>query len=194
MPYLCSLLDVTIGTQTWAACNLNVSEYSDGTSIPEVQDPTAWAALTTGAWCYYNNDSANGAIYGKLYNWYAVNDPKGLAPVGYHVPSQTEWSTLYTVLGGYDINGGAIKEAGTIHWLDPNTGATNNSGFTGLPGGNRNNNGVLFSGINSQAYWWSSTANNATTAWFRNIYFFTSDLNESFINKKCGLSVRCLKD
>ena len=123
----------SIGTQIWMTRNLTVSQYRNGDIIPEVTDPAAWAALTTGAWCYYNNDPANGPIYGKLYNWYAVNDSRGLAPNGYHIPTTTEWTTLTNTLGGLSLAGGDLKEAGITHWSDPNTGATNNSGFTGLP-------------------------------------------------------------
>ena len=119
--------------------NLDVSTYRDGTPIPEVQDPTAWAALTTGAWCYQNNDPANGTIYGKLYNWYAVNGDsdgdgikdKELAPLGWHVPSHGEWEALTGCVGP----NGAGKLMSTEMWIWPNPWATNETGFTGLPGG-----------------------------------------------------------
>src|ERR1035437_4904310 len=131
-----SIPSVTICTQSWMLKNLDVSTYRNGDLIPEVTDGSAWSALTAGAWCWYNNDSAtNASTYGKLYNWYAVNDPRGLAPTGWHVPSDAEWTTLSTCLGGNAVAGGAMKETGTTHWTSPNTGATNSSGFTGLPGG-----------------------------------------------------------
>ena len=127
--------------------NLDVDRYRNGDPIPKVTDPTAWVALTTGAYCYYNNDSATyAATYGKLYNWYAVNDPRGLAPAGWHIPSDAEWATIETCLGGASVAGGEMKETGTIHWQSPNTGATNSSGFTGLPGGYRNYD-VVFSDV-----------------------------------------------
>jgi len=131
------LSSVQIGNQTWTLKNLDVSTYRNGDPIPQVQDNTAWANLSTGAWCYYLNNTANGTIYGKLYNWYAVNDPRGLAPNGYHIPTDAEWTTLTTYLGGSTLAGGKMKEAGSSHWLSPNTGATNSSGFKGLPGGFR---------------------------------------------------------
>ena len=104
---------VIIGTQTWTQTNLNVSHYRNGDIIPQVTDPTAWANLTTGPWCYYNNDPANGAIYGKLYNWYAVNDPRGLAPIDYHIPTDAEWTIIIDYFGGENIAGGKMKSTGT---------------------------------------------------------------------------------
>jgi uncharacterized protein (TIGR02145 family) len=193
---------ITIGTQTWTTKNLDVATYSDGTVIPQVTDPTAWASLTTGAWCYYNNDSGTGTTYGKLYNWYAVagihdNDPntpnKKLAPTGYHVPSDAEWSTLTTFLGGENVAGGKMKETGTAHWNSPNTDATNSSGFTGLPGGYRSLNGT-FNDIGTNGDWWSSSEDGATYAWYRNLYYSNGDAYRSYSDKKDGFSVRCLRD
>src|ERR1035437_1728963 len=143
-------------TQVWMLKNLDVSTYRNGDWIPEVTDPGAWSALTTGAWCWYNNDPTMGVIYGKLYNWYAVNDPRGLAPTGWHVPSDAEWWTLSTCLGGAAVAGGAMKETGTTHWTSPNTGATNSSGFTGLPEGLRTDGGPFYD-VGSYGGWWSST-------------------------------------
>jgi uncharacterized protein (TIGR02145 family) len=111
---------VTICNQVWMLKNLVVTTYRDGTPIPEVTDPTEWDLLTTGAWCYYNNDPANGTVYGKLYNWYAVTDPRGLPPNGWHIPTDEEWVTLETCLGGVSVAGGKMKEMGTAHWLSPN--------------------------------------------------------------------------
>ncbi len=126
---------VTIGTQVWMTRNLDVDHYRNGDPIPEVKSASLWKSLTTGAWCYFKNDKDSGVTYGKLYNWYAVNDPRGLAPVGWHIPSDAEWSTLSAYLGGDSIAGGKLKESGTSHWNIPNTGATNVSGFSALPGG-----------------------------------------------------------
>jgi uncharacterized protein (TIGR02145 family) len=194
MPYLCSLLDVTIGTQTWAACNLNVSEYSDGTSIPEVQDPTAWAALTTGAWCWYNNDSVTyAATYGKLYNWYAVNDTRGLAPSGWHIPTDAEWTILTNYLGGTSIAGGKMKKNGTSNWKSPNTGATNESGFSALPGGSRESNGA-FTNVGNFGCWWSASENNTTNAGFSYLDYSFAGVLILTDNKKRAFSVRCVRD
>ena len=183
---------VTIGTQVWTTKNLDVDHYRNGDPIPQVTDPTQWASLTTGAWCYYNNDSANGAIYSKLYNWYAVKDPRGLAPEGWHVPSDAEWTTLGNYLGGLSIAGGKLKEVGTAHWLSPNTDATNSSGFSALPGGWRYNG--AFSYIGSNGCWWSSTVNSTTDAWSRDLYSIYADFSRSYRYVSCGFSVRCVRD
>ena len=173
--------EVAIGSQTWTTRNLDVATYSDGTIIPQVTDPSEWGNLTTGAWCYYNNDNSNGATYGKLYNWYAVagihdNDPntpnKKLAPTGYHVPSDGEWTTLTDYLGGETVAGGKMKETGTTHWPSPNQDATNTSGFTALPGGCRNNSGTFsyygdYGKLGSSTFWWSSLEDGSQLAWNR---------------------------
>jgi uncharacterized protein (TIGR02145 family) len=182
-----------IGTQTWSGCNLDVDTYRNGDLIPYEPDPIAWAALTTGAWCWYANDSTNGPIYGKLYNWHAVNDPRGLAPVGYHVPTDAEWTTLTTFLGGTLVAGGKMKESGLCHWTTPNTDATNTSQFTGLPGGSRINNGNFFS-IGNGGGWWSSTENAAGSAWYRSLYNSNGNAYRNYDSKKSGLSVRFIKD
>ncbi len=199
------LPNITIGTQIWSSTNLDLTTYTDGTPIPQVTDPTAWAGLTTGAWCYYNNDSSNGAIYGKLYNWYAVagihntasfNEPslrKQFAPIGWHVPSDSEWTTLKTFLGGEALAGGKMKEIGTTHWSSPNTGATNESGFTGLPGGICNSSGA-FNEINLNGYWWSSTELNFTDSINHNLNFSVGNATIFNNYKSYGLSVRCVKD
>lgn len=184
---------VTICAQVWMTKNLDVTTYRNGDAIPQVTDPTAWANLTTGAWCYYNNDAANGPIYGKLYNWYAVNDVRGLAPSGYHVPSDGEWTILETCLGGPSLAGGAMKEAGLMHWISPNTGATNSSGFAGLPGGNLNGIGT-FDLIGNNGYWWSSTELDNTVAWDRFLYYNNSNVYRANNLKTNGFSVRCLRD
>lgn len=184
---------VTICSQVWMTKNLDVSTYRNGDAIPQVTDPTAWANLTTGAWCYYNNDAANGPIYGKLYNWYAVNDVRGLPPTGYHVPSDAEWTTLETCLGGSSVAGGAMKEAGLMHWWSPNTGATNSSGFAGLPGGDRFDYGA-FVNFGNGGHWWSSTENGNSLAWYRLMNYSITDVLRNDDGKTYGFSVRCVKD
>ncbi len=185
--------EIQIGSQLWTCKNLNVHHYRNDDIIPEVRDSAEWANLTTGAWCYYNNDSALGAIYGKLYNWYAVNDPRGLAPEGWHVPTDAEWTTLTTYLGGDSISGGKMKETGTSHWQSPNAGATNESGFTALPGGALNYDGV-FDLIDGYGFWWSSTETRATNAWSRALSYGSTDIGRGDNHKGCGFSVRCIKD
>jgi uncharacterized protein (TIGR02145 family) len=184
---------VTICSQKWMDKNLDVSTYRNGDTIAYVTDPTAWAALTTGAWCYYNNDPSTNATYGKLYNWYAVNDTRGLAPAGWHVPTDAEWTTLETCLGGSSVAGGKMKVTGTTTWTSPNTGATNTSGWAGLPGGSRNNVGS-FVNVGSFGLWWSSTENGATDAWNRYLSYFIGDIARISFLKHYGFSVRCLRD
>ncbi|WP_396157800.1 fibrobacter succinogenes major paralogous domain-containing protein [Flavobacterium sp.] len=186
---------VTICDQTWTKTNLNVSKYKNGDVIPQVTNPSAWANLTTGAWCYYNNDSSNGAVYGKLYNWYAVVDPRGLAPLGYHIPTDNEWTTLTTCLGGLSVAGGKMKATGTSLWLSPNTGASNSCGFTAIPGGYRFSNGTLFDLIGHFGGWWSSTGYTGTNmAWPRSVYYNDDKIFRSSSYKADGYSIRCLKD
>jgi uncharacterized protein (TIGR02145 family) len=185
--------DITIGAQVWAQCNLDVTTYRNGDVIPEVQDPAVWASLTTGAWCWYNNDSANGPTYGKLYNWHAVNDPRELAPVGYHVPTDTELTTLTDYLGGSTVAGGAMKEVGLCHWNSPNINATNSSGFTGLPGGDRSASGSC-DDIGHYGYWWSSSEYSTGTAWYRLLNFNNGSVGRSIYDERGGLSVRLIKD
>ena len=189
----CTLPDVTIGTQVWTACNLDVSTYRDGTPIPQVQDPTQWVNLTTGAWCYYNNVDDN--CYGKLYNWFAVNDPRGLAPVGYHIPSKDEWDILKAFPSAYP--GGKLKEVGTTNWDSPNNLATNLYGFTALPSGIRNELGV-FDWIGTDAYWWTSTSYDAqyggVNAWTFYTYYLGGGLPSTITKKVRGKAVRLIKD
>jgi uncharacterized protein (TIGR02145 family) len=185
---------VNICNQTWMAKNLDVSRYRNGDIIPQVTDPTQWANLTTGAWCWYNNDSTTyGSVYGRLYNWYAVNDPRGLAPAGWHVPSDGEWTTLTDCLGGANFAGGKIKEEGTTHWISPNLGATNSSGFTALPGGARYNWGP-FNNVLNTGYFWSCSDFSTLNAWLRELNTGTSAIGQPNNDKHSGLSIRCVKD
>ena len=190
-----ALPTIQIGTQKWMKENLNTSFYRNGDTIPYVTDATAWAGLTTGAWCYYNNDPANGEIYGKLYNWYAVKDSThgGLAPLGWYIPTDGDWTTLTTTLGGTSLAGGKMKSAGTTRWTTPNTGATNSSGFAGLPGGYRDYGGT-FNGIGNNGYWWSSTEASTADAWLRGLYYNFSNVTRHDGSKALGFSVRCLRD
>ena len=185
---------VIIGTQTWTTKNLDVATYRNGDAIPQVQDGIAWSNLTTGAWCYYyENNPATGTTYGKLYNWYAVNDSRGLAPTGYHIPTDAEWTTLTTYLGGASVAGGKMKESGISHWQPQNIGATNSSCFTGLPGGCRASSGY-FGSIVANGYWWSSSETNTYYAWFRYLSVYDGNVNRDSYDKHYGFSVRCLRD
>ena len=188
--------NVRIGSQIWMTKNLNVSRYRNGDIIPQVTNNSQWASLTTGAWCYNRNLTSNGVIYGKLYNWYAVNDPRGLAPVGYHIPTVNDFNVLDLYFyenpqPGYD--GGALKETGTTHWQSPNTEATNITGFTALPAGHRIENGS-FTGNGFYCYFWTSTEYNSTTASLRLLSYNSANMGGGADHKKLGLVVRCIKD
>jgi uncharacterized protein (TIGR02145 family) len=195
---------VTIGTQVWMAENLKVTHYRNGDSIPNVTDNNAWRALTTGAYCEYNDDISNVATYGRLYNWYAVSDSRNIAPTGWHVPTDDEWKQLEMTLGmsqaqadsiGWrgTTEGGKLKEVGTTHWLTPNTGATNESGFSALPGGYRYFYRGNYSDMGNSDYFWSSTQYSAY-AWYRTLYYNRSGLLRDLNYREDGFSVRCVND
>ena len=193
--------DVTIGTQIWTGCNLNVSTYRNGDTIPQITDPILWKSTRQGAWCYYNNDPANEAIYGKLYNWYAVNDPRGLAPSGYHIPTDAEWNILINYLGTSTIAGEKLKETGTCHWNSPNEFSDNQSLFTALPGGIRSPDPVGDAGfyeIGEQSFFWTSTekvfGSNPDSAYIVNLYNFNTTAYLIWTYQIGGLSVRLIKD
>ena len=185
---------ITIDTQTWMAENLRTTKYRDSTEIPNVTDNMEWANLTTGAYSNYKNTKRADSIatYGRIYNWYAATDAHNIAPTGWHVATDAEWSTLTTYLGGESVAGGKLKEIGTTHWLSPNAGATNNTGFTALPAGQRSTG--LFYSIGEYGYWWSATEYNATHAWYHRVYTNFSDMYRNHCPKKEGFSVRCVKD
>ncbi len=188
---------VNIGTQTWMAENLKSSKYSDGTPIPNVTDASEWSNLTTGAWSYYNNDAAYNAKFGKLYNWYAVspttNGNKNVCPTGWHVPTDAEWTVLTDYLGGEAVAGGKMKEIGTTNWSGQHPYATNESGFTGLPGGYRSGSGNYYE-IGNLGNWWSSSETNSSNAWLRYLLSNNGSAYSYSGVKENGLSVRCLRD
>ena len=182
---------VVIGSQTWMDKNLDVVAYQNGDLIPQVSDPTAWAALTTGAWCYYNNDPTTEAVYGKLYNWYAVNDPRGLAPQGWHIPTNAEWTTLANTLGGASIAGGKMKTPCTALWNSPNTGATGESGFKARPSGFRYYQSSFLQ-QKTRALWWTATQVDSAHAYYRYIYNNSGAFETSTEGKVDGFSVRVI--
>ena len=183
---------VRIGTQIWTVENLKTTRYNDGTMIPLVTDNAIWGALTTPGYCYYNDSVSYANPYGALYNWYTVNTGK-LAPAGWHVPTDSEWTVLSTYLGGDNVSGGKLKEAGTAHWNSPNTGATNETGFSALPGGYRELSGG-FLGIDYNGYWWSATEAGAAGAWSRTLYCGYGNLGRGGNGKSYGFSVRLVRD
>jgi uncharacterized protein (TIGR02145 family) len=189
---------VAIGTQCWTKENLRVSRYNDGAVIPdETANPAGWYNLTTGARSEYDATGVTDYVvtYGYLYNWYAVNDSRKLCPSGWHVPTDAEWTILTTYLGGSDIAGGKMKSAGNDYWNDPNTAATNESGFSALPGGFRDGAGS-FNAIRNLAFFWSATELDGYNAWFRYLTSYDGYVDDgyNFDFKSFGASVRCLRD
>jgi len=200
---------VQIGNQCWTQSNLKVSKYRNGDNIPTGLSNSAWENTTSGAYAIYdNNDPVNDGLYGKLYNWYTVNDSRGLCPTGWHVPSDGEWNVLVkyldpsadTVCGNCwqsSIAGGALKSTAMQPtpggWASPDTGATNSSGFTALPGGLRYNDGGFYN-VASYGYWWSSSVSSGSNAWNRDLYYTSSNIGRLIYGRANGFSVRCLKD
>jgi uncharacterized protein (TIGR02145 family) len=185
---------ITIGTQTWMAENLRTTKYNDGTSIPLVTDDIDWGVVSDPGYCWYDNDAATFKnICGALYNWHVVKTGK-LAPAGWHVPSDAEWTILTSFLGGVYGAGGKMKETGNTHWLSPNTGATNETGFTALPGGYRSRLGFTYSG--NYFVSWTSVEDNTDTIFARHasMHYDNDEVEISETAKWYGLSVRCLKD
>jgi len=184
---------VTIGTQVWMVENLKVTHYRNGDLIPNITDSAAWDNSTSGAYCSMDNSALNSSIYGHLYNWYAVNDSRNLCPAGWHVPTDDEWTILIDYLGGEDTAGGKLKEADTTHWHSPNTAATNEIGFTGLPGGCRRYDG-LFLYLSYYGLWWTATEENPQYIWYRCLVFDNPGFLRKHFGKDCGCSVRCVRD
>ncbi len=185
---------VKIGDQWWMAENLKVTHYRNGDAIPKVTNNNVWSGLSTGAYCEYDNNSENVVTYGRLYNWYAVNDSRNIAPTGWHVPTDAEWQTLVDFLGGEKVAGGKLKEAGKTHWYSPNAGANNGSGFAALPGGHRNYNYGFFHSVGCYAAFWSSTELTSFSAWYRYLFYLYSEVPRHDDDKRCGFSVRCVMD
>ena len=187
------LESVKIGTQIWTTKNLDVSTYRNGDTILHARTPEEWrdaARKGEGAWHYYNHDPKNGEVYGKLYSWHAVKNSRGLAPSGYHIPRDVEWSLLTEYLGGEKIAGFKMKS--TSGWANDGNG-NNSSGFNGLPGGYCGNDGY-FGGIAGFGYWWSSSENGTNDAWGRDLFNDNTEVSRNYYARGYGLSVRCLRD
>jgi len=185
---------VEIGDQIWMAENLKVTHYRNGDPIPHLTSNSDWTSTSSGAYCVYDNNPSNAETYGNLYNWYAVDDSRNIAPEGWHVPTDDEWQELVDYLGGSSVAGGKLKEEGTEHWNPPNTGATNESGFTALPGGYRNYPNGYYYYMGYYGYFWSSTELSSYDAWHRFLYYYYSDVYRDFYSKQGGFSVRCVRD
>jgi uncharacterized protein (TIGR02145 family) len=186
---------VTIGSQTWMSENLRTSKYNDGTPIRLITEPITWSGSSEPAYCWYGYTEANAyssVVAGALYNWYTVNTGN-LCPVGWHVPTDAEWTIMTEYLGGLNNAGAKLKENGTKHWTSPNAGATNETGFKALPCGIINSTGSFFL-IGIAGLWWSSGENSADDAWIRSIANNESKINVSLFLKRGGCSVRCLKN
>jgi uncharacterized protein (TIGR02145 family) len=185
---------VVIGAQTWMLENLKTTRYNDNTEIPLVTENTAWSNLSTPAYCWPdNNPPASEVFLGALYNWYTIEAQK-LCPAGWHVPTRADYLALEEYLGGEAVAGGKMKEAGTAHWKDPNTGATNESGFTALPGAARNEDGTFFP-VNgySSVFWTASTYSES--AYYLGIGYLSAYITTDVaINKKAGHLIRCIKN
>jgi len=198
-----SYATVQIGTQCWTQSNLTVSKYRNGDSISNITNGTALNQTnrdSTGAWCNYNNDASNGTTYGKLYNWYAVNDSRGLCPAGWHIPTDAEWETIEHFLDS-STTGGKMKSTGTTLWNSPNTSASNSSGFSGLPGGYNIGNGN-FGDLRNNGSWWSRTVEGpgwmtpSTSVWFRRLNHNGAVIARfrTYHFPTVCFSVRCLRD
>jgi len=196
---------VLIGTQCWMSENLSADKYRNGDTIPNVTDVTAWNSLTTGAFCWYNNDSATYENpFGKLYNWFAVTDGRGLCPTGWDIPADADWWVLTDFITGVPGSlidaAGPMKETGFVHWYSPNVGATNSTGFTGIGGGCRNywdswGNGAFYYYMMVGWHWSSTTyLDDTSKAWFLTLGHNNDNVYRSVVDKRAASSVRCLKD
>lgn len=187
---------VTIGSQVWLAENLKTTKYRDGTPIPNITNNTTWSSLSNGGgYCDYENLPSNSGVYGRLYNWFATTSVHNLCPLGWRVPTDAEWATLTDFIGGESVAGGRLKETGILHWSNPNNGATNQSGFTALPAGYRENDGT-FGAQGDYGWWWTASEDfaGAANAWTR---FIGSPFGGIFAyntSKTSGYSIRCIRD
>ncbi len=185
---------VSIGNQVWLGENLKVTKYNNQDPISLVLDDTQWSTQTQPAYCYYQGVNNNASTYGNLYNWYVIKDARNVCPTGYHVPSITEWEELITFLGGNALAGGKLKEIGFTHWLSPNTGADNSSGFTLLSSGWRANNNGFYENLSYMAYVWSSTSVDAQSSSIILVGYDSQAAYTSDSHILTGLPIRCLKD
>jgi uncharacterized protein (TIGR02145 family) len=181
---------VQIGGQCWTAQNLTVVRYANGDSIPHV--PYAWYLQTTGAWCAYDNLPSNDSVFGKLYNWFTVADPRGLCPSGWHIPTNQEIGTVIGLFGGISVAGGPLKAVSPL-WAPPNADATNASGFSGLPGGSRTDGGS-FINMPTDGFFWTATEQQSITAWTWHLHHDWGGIDNGAVMKEAGLSCRCVYD
>lgn len=184
---------VIIGTQEWMVENLKVTHYRNGTPVTYKSSFDDWCSITKGVYCDYLNMPDTSLVYGKLYNWYVVSDTNNIAPVGWHVPSDSEWTVLSDYLGGLTLAGGKLKETGFSHWKSPNSFATNETGFTALPGGSKACNGSTYS-LHEFGFWWSTHVNLSGSAGYCRMWSNYGNLDKYHSSKTFGYSIRCVKD
>ena len=185
---------VKIGDQWWTSQNLKTTRYRNGDPIPNITDNSEWVKLKTSAYCVYNNTDSMAHTYGFLYNCYAIEDDRNIAPEGWHVPTSDEWQALVDYLGGGSVAGGKLKGPGTTHWSSPNIGATNESGFSALPGGYRNYSTGFFEYLGNYANFWSATEINSYIACYQYLYYNNSNIHHNYYYKYHGFSVRLISD
>ena len=191
---------VLIGKQWWMAENLRTTKFNDRTPIPLKTANADWLKSSQDglpSYSWYDNNISNKGTYGALYNWYVIdassNGGKNVCPDGWKVPTDEDWTTLTNQLGGLNVAGGNLKDTGTSYWKEPNTGANNQSGFTGLPGGARVN--AVFSEIKSVGRWWSSTKNDPfSSAWYRQVSSNSNSVLRHHLGAGNGFSIRCIKE
>jgi uncharacterized protein (TIGR02145 family) len=184
---------VKIGSQIWMSENLKTTHYQNGDAIPFVKPPLSWGKLTTGSYSDYNNDTTLVHEYGRLYNWYAVNDPRKICPPGWHIATDADWTKLSDFLGGASAAGAKLRETDTLHWYKPNAGATNSSKFSARGGGVREMyGGYMYLKLNG--IFWCADAYSTTEAWKRDLAFNEAAITRFYTSKNSGLSVRCVKD
>lgn len=184
---------VIIGEQEWFAENLRSEHFANGEEIPAVPYYLDWYYLYTSGWCYFGGSEVNNCPHGKLYNWYAASDERNVCPSGWHVPGDDDWTVLSEYLGGEAVAGGKLKTEDDAYWWAPNTGATNETGFSALPSGYRFYVGIFYS-MGEVVYWWSSTEGDTTSAWLRGIEYNEEELQRQNYHKGLGFSIRCVRD
>lgn len=185
---------VKIGSQLWMAENLKTVKFRNGDDIVNLTNNSDWSMFPIAAWSNYDNNVSLGNTYGKLYNWYAVSDSRNIAPLGWHVASDEEWTLLTNELGGSNLAGNKLKESGVLRWNTPNTGANNESGFTAVAGGNRGSDNGTFAEMGTGAFWWTATPQSNSYVYFRSVGYNSAGIGRSGSAKVNGLSVRCVKD
>ena len=185
---------VKIGNQWWMAENLNTTKFRSGEDIPNVAGAGEWATTGEAACCASANDPENAEVYGRLYNWHAAADGRKICPSGWHIPGDSDWTTLIEFLGGNEVAGSKLKQTGTVLWSAPNSDATNESGFTAIPGGVRNGNTGDFAGMGINSSWWSATQQNAENGFAWNVTSVNGFVAHYGVDKNTGMAVRCVKD